>query len=510
MISDSGEDSIWIRQVADVNPKQIMPPDKGGYGGLVFSPDSSFVYYRQEAVLYKTPVLGGSARKVLQDVNSAVTFSPDGKRLAFIRNGEKKGEQRLILANADGSGDEQMLAVRHSPEFFALPMFATGPAWSPDGKVIACPAVDNGGFGQAYAVEVRVADGSQKPITTKRWNAVVQVAWLADGSGLLMNAKDNGSDATRQIWHVSYPMGVPQRIYNDDNEYDRMSFAASPGLLVGIQREVDSKIWVIDVKDGPNSARPVTVGTGRQDAFWGIDTSPDGKIVFDSRAGGNRDLWIMDADGTSQRQITFDGLMEAFVKVSPDGRQILFHLGGKGLWTMDFDGGNRRQLTDDGMFPTYSADGTWVYYTSPREKSSLWKVPSAGGDPTRVLDGPAVHPAVSPDGKLLAYNDSTPRTEPTIKVMPIDGGEPLHTLSTGGPSSAKWTPDGKALSRRVTNDKVEQIVNQPLDGGPPQVVFTSKSQSESIRDFAWSCDGKRLYVVSGPERKSVVLFTLER
>ncbi len=88
-----------------------------------------------------------------------------------------------------------------------------------------------------------------------------------------------------------------------------------------------------------------------------MDTTPDGKVVCDSRAGGERDLWIMDADGSNQRQLTNDPLMEAFARVSPDGRQILFHLGGKGLWKMDMDGTNRKQLTDGGMFPTFSPDG---------------------------------------------------------------------------------------------------------------------------------------------------------
>lgn len=510
VITDGGEESIWIRQVADVNPKQIMPPDRSGYGGLVFSPDNNFVYYRQSSVLYKAPVLGGSPRKVLEDVHSTVTFSPDGRLLAFLRGGQGSGEQRLILANADGSGDEQTLAARQSPSFFALPMFGTGPAWSPDGKLIVCPAVDNGGFGEAYPLEVRVADGAQRPMTTKRWNAVVQVAWLADGSGLLMNAKDNGIDATRQIWHVAYPKGEPQRIYNDDKEYDRMSFAANPGLLVSIQREVDSSIWAIDVKDGPNSAIQVTRGSGRQDGYWGMDTTPDGKIVFDSRTGGPRDLWVMNSDGSDQKQITFDQVFEAFAKVSVDGQKILFHLGGKGLWMMDSDGGNRRQLTDGGMFPTYSADGSWVYYTLPREKWSLWKVPSAGGDPIRFLDKPAVHPSVSPDGKLLAYTDVTPGTEPTIRIIPIDGGEPLYVFRIPGQNAAKWTPDGKAITYRTEKDGITQIVSQPLDDGPTQILYTAKSTAESLRGFAWSRDGKRLYFTAGPVNKNVVLFTLEK
>ncbi len=245
VIDDNGQTSLWVRQVAAVNPLQIAPPSGKGYGRMVFSPDSSFIYYVQSDVLYQMPVLGGTARKILEGVNSAVTFSPDGKRFAFVRGGE--GEQKLILANADDSGEEQTLAIRNHPDFFILPVLGnTGLAWSPDGKIIASPGGDGGGFGQAYPVAVSVADGTQKPMTEKRWNAILRMAWLADGSGLLMNAKDNGLDATRQIWHVSYPNGVPQRIYNDDNEYDTLSLSANSDKLVSVRRESHSNIWVIE------------------------------------------------------------------------------------------------------------------------------------------------------------------------------------------------------------------------------------------------------------------------
>lgn len=510
-MDNHGQESLWVRQVAAVNPTQVAPPGKEGYDRLVFSPDSSFIYYQQANTLYRVPVLGGGARKVLENVNSAVTFSPDGARLAFVRRGQD--EQKLILVNADGTGDEQLLAVRNLPEFFILPVLENaGLAWSPDGTTIVCPGGDGGGFGQAYPVAVSAADGSQKPVTEKRWNAIVRMSWLADGSGLLMNAKDNGLDATRQIWHVSYPNGEPQRIYTDDNEYDTLSLSADSYSLVSVRREIDSNIWVVESPDEPVEAEQITFGT-RQDGYWGMDTTPDGRIVFDSRAGGVRDLWIMDADGGNQKQLTNDPLMEAFAKVSPNGRQIVFHLGGKGLWTMDIDGGNRRQLTDAGMFPTYSHDGKWILYTKPNDRWSMWRITSDGGVPERLTEHPVFHPSVSPDGEWIVYLTRSSKQEPILRIIPFDGGEPykeFSVLNNRASSHAEWTPDGKYITYTSNDNGIAKIVNQPYDGGEPKIVVSLKTDRESIREFAWSRDGKRLFFASGPLNSNVVLFTLGR
>ena len=510
VITEAGQESLWVRQVTAVNPRQIAAPDKAGYGMLTFSPDSSFVYYVQADVLYQAPVLGGAARKVLEGVNSSITFSPDGKRFAFVRVKKEEYEQRLMLANADGSGEEQTLTTRKFPEFLMF-IFDTGPAWSPDGKTIACPGGEGGGFGQMYPIEVSVADGTQKPMTTKRWGAVLQMAWLADGSGLLLNGKDTEIDATRQIWYVSYPGGVPQRIFNDFNEYDTLSLSANSGTLVTVQREEDSHIWVIGSQDEPSRATQITFGTGRQDGYWGMVTTPAGKIVYNSMAGGARALWIMDADGSNQKQLTFNRGGIAPI-ISPDGRQIVFG----GQEKIDVDGGNLSQVADGGLkqvadkafLPCYSPDGQWIVYVSPRDKWTLWKIPSGGGEPVRLNDHPSIEPAISPDGKLIAYVDSTPGAPRKLKVIPFDGGKPLKVFDAAWLGHPAWTFDGKAITYLIDHEGNSQILSQPLDGSSPKVLVDFKSNV--IRGFAWSRDGKQLFFVGGTVKKNVVLMKLER
>jgi len=113
--------SLWIRQVATTSNVQVVPPSGDNYYfGLTFSPDGNFVYYISRiaggfTVLYQMPVLGGGSRKVIEHLNSPISFSPDGKQFAFIRN--RPEESALMVANADGGG-EQTIATRKSPASF--------------------------------------------------------------------------------------------------------------------------------------------------------------------------------------------------------------------------------------------------------------------------------------------------------------------------------------------------------------------------------------------------------
>src|SRR5258706_11062968 len=89
IVTDGGKQGLWMRQTATSSNVQVVPPDEGGFIGMTFSPDGVYMYFVKGdkgatiRSLYQVPVLGGSPKKVIEDVDSAITFSPDGKRFAF-------------------------------------------------------------------------------------------------------------------------------------------------------------------------------------------------------------------------------------------------------------------------------------------------------------------------------------------------------------------------------------------------------------------------------------------
>ena len=510
-LSDTG---LWIRQVATNSDVQIAPPaqDFSFHQGLTFSPDGHHLYYVGKVrtdpapVLYKMPALGGTIRKLIVGVHSQITLSPDGKRLAFIRNAPS--ESALILVNADGTG-ERKLATRRDPSSF------WSAAWSPDGKRIACATdladAEGGYFG---VVEVGVDDGAEKLINTQRWDGVESLAWLRDGSGLVMVAIDQ-KDSAAQLWQLAYPQGGVRRITADLNDYSGLSLTADSSALVTTRYDQSINLWAVTSRD-PDRAQQLTSGFDRQDGANGISWTPEGKIVFSSEASGKQEIWLMEPDGRNQKQLTVDAKQGNRLSVSPDGRYIVFvssRTGSPNIWRVDIDGSSPKQLTSTGsaLAPYCSSDSQWVFYHTLNDgKRVAWKVPIDGGDPVQLTNLPVdIIPmgAISPDGKLVAHFDGDQAQGKKVAITPVEGGHPIKVfdLAISNKGYIQWTPDGRALSYIRTRGSSSNIWLQSLDGGPPKQLTNFKTGH--ILSYAWSHDGQYLAVARASSTSDVVLIS---
>jgi serine/threonine protein kinase/Tol biopolymer transport system component len=503
VVDENGQQSLWMRQVSPFSNVQIAPPGDFPYSNLTFSPDGNYIYYvgmepedNDAGVLYQRPLLGGAVRKLVVDIDSPITFSPDNKQLAFVRFAPEKGESALMLVRADGTA-ERRLAIRTYPDSFSRDN--PGPAWSPDGKVIVSNAGSTDATGPYMnLVEVRVADGTIKPITSKRWESVGKAEWLRDGSGLVFTAREQTSSPS-QLWHISYPSGEAHRITNDLNDYIGVSLSADSTALVTVQSERHTNIWVAPHEE-PSRASQITFSNF--DGQEGIAWTPDDKIVYASSAGGNLDLWITNADGSNQKQLTVDAGNNTHPAVSSDGRNIVFASDRKGnsnIWRMDRDGRNQTQLTHGNgeYFPECSPDGEWVLYNSLGDMT-LWKVPMGGGDTEQLTTRCLGMPAISPDGKWISGDDFR-----KTAIYPFAGGQPNKVLNIWT-FHGKWTPSGRALEY-IDLSGYSNIYVQPLDGGPPRRLTNFKSGR--IFWFARSRDGKQLALSRGTVTNDVVLIS---
>ena len=515
VLLDAGKQSLLIRQVTDSNNVEIVPPSDLLYRGLTFSRDGTSVYYvaqdRSDPIqsLFQVPVLGGTSKKILRDIDSPVAISPNGKQLAFIRRLRGKGEDQLMLANADGS-NLRVLSSRKGADFYNL----TGMDWSPDGKLIACPAGSNAGVRHMFVAEINVSTGQEKPLSPFEWANVGRVSWVRDGKGLVIGAMEQGSSLT-QILFIPYPSGPPQRITNDLNDYRDMLLTDDSRSLVTVQTEAHVNIWLTALHD-PLHSKQITEGIGQRSGERGLTWMPNGNLVYISRASGSSDVWIMNQEGKAQQQLTTaDTRAEIYPEVSPDGRYIVFvstRSGNSHIYRLELSTGEQIQLTHgiSEEFPAISADGKWVIYNSTASsRFTLWKVSMDGGEPVQLNDDLTQWPTVSPDGQHIAcWYRSDMNAQWKVALLSINGGDPERLVELPGADVSfpvRWTPDGKGLSFVATRNGVSNVFMQPLEGG--EVKQLTQFTDEQIFWFDWSRDGKQLACSRGRITNDVVLIS---
>ena len=507
--TESGKDSLWVRQISSGSMVRIVPEVEGKIGGTTFSRDGESVYYSQFVkddslgTLYQVPVLGTTSRRVMAGVTSPITFSPDGKQFAFVR--ATPSESVLMAANADGSG-EQKIASRSLPNYFA---FGGGPSWSPDGKRIACGAGSFSGSQSATIVALPATGGSEQPLTSQTWVSVSRVLWMSDGSGLIVAAIPQLVSAGTQLWYVGYPDGTVRRITNDLNAYGTSSLGltADSKTLVTIQADKSAQMWVITPGADVSRAKQVTSGKHDGDTLaW----SADGRILYTSPSGEQSDIWSTAPDGTGKKQLTVDTYTERLGCVSPDGNRIVFSSNRSGnfnLWRIDSGAIDQKQLTEGSDVDSQascSPDGQWVLFRSFRQgKSTFWKIPLLGGNAEQVSDTSATWAAVSPDGKLVAlYQASDHR----IVVIPFAGGSPVATLEVSLNSrdvGLGWMSDSKAVTYAASQADADNIWSIPVDGGAPKQL--TNFTSGLIFAFQMSPDGKQIALSRGTQIDDVIL-----
>jgi eukaryotic-like serine/threonine-protein kinase len=499
---DGAQRSLWLRQVGTTSDIQISSQTDAGW--LVFSPDGDYLYYRNFfGDIARMRVLGGTSSLVIKRVGSSITFSPNGKRFAFLRGDyPNEGESSLLIANADGTGEET-LASRRQPDSFERAV-----AWSPDGNKIAC-ALTHTDAQATYTsvVQVDVESRREEPITTHRWWEINDLAWLSDGRSLLLIATDEGSLFLQKIWQLNYANGQARRITNDFNIYEGLSLTADSSTIVTTQVSQSAHIWLTSAV-GVIPAKQITT---RGSNYLGLSWSPAGELLYASDRSGSWDIWSRSPDAGNEKQLTVNKNGNLLPSVSPDGRYVFFtsiRSESVNIWRMDIDGGNPKQITHGNLdhSASCSPDGKWLVYVHDTfGKSTLWKVSTDGGTPVKLTDSEAANPVLSPDGKLIACSYGNGK----VAIIPFEGGPPLNVFEIPTPfvvePGFQWTSDGRALTFVDTRGGVSNIWSQPIAGGPRKQI--TNFQSEDIFSFAWTRDGKQLALARGVETGDVVLIT---
>jgi eukaryotic-like serine/threonine-protein kinase len=516
LVRDDGLASLWLRNVPTNSMTQVQPPADVYYNGLRFSPDGNYFYFVRSdpgndelKYLYRAPLLGGTPERLAADVDSNVTFSPDGRKLAFMRyDNPDPGKYRLIIRSLERNDETTLASGPMDTSLF-------GPAWSPDGKTILCQ-IFQPGKALSGLVAIDAASGKQGMFFASNTGIASSLVWLPDGKGLLALWQDLSLNFSRsQIVSISYPGANFRSVTHDTNNYTDLSLAADGQTLATVLSEGRWNLFVAPAADGQDSQI-------RQVASVGLNTNftwtPNGLLLTDQEARLNL---INPDSGTKTTISTEKDTPTGNPSACQNGRYIVFSLGLSGgsntlnVWRMDANGGNLKQLTQ-GKFdvsPLCSRDGQWVFYRDSSGGDKLMKVHLEGGVPQQVS---ALSIAglfdISADGKVAAFStlDHLGEHKEMLALVAADSGQTLKLLDFAPHNwpAVRFAADSKAVVYPVRSAGVDNLWLQPRDGSSPKQITTFKS--EHISDFNYSFDGSKLALVRGHNDSDVVLMRDQR
>jgi eukaryotic-like serine/threonine-protein kinase len=512
--SDNGLATLWLRNVPTNSMTQVQPPADVWYNGLRFSPDGNYFYSVHSEpgnsalkYLYRTPLLGGTPERLTADVDSNVTFSPDGRKLAFMRYDNPEPNKYQLIVRSVDTGVETVLASGPNSQ----PLYS--PAWSPDGKTIMCTVFQPAGDTFSGLMEVDASTGRQHLFLGSSDSFAV-IAWMPDGHGLVALESSFSSNYSRQqIAFVSYPGGKLNQVTRDTNNYSQLSVASNGQLLGTVLTEGHWNLSVISASSGGGDVRQVGPATASTNFTW----MRDGRLIDDK---DSTLYWVNPDSGTKGIFATEPDSVNGDPSECSAGRYLVFDhgfRGGKGtynVWRADATGGNLKQLSNGKVDhgPVCSPDGQWVYYLNG-ELGNLMRVPIDGGTPQKVTDLPNLGTFdISPDGSVVVFItiNHAEGHEANLTIVATDTGKVSKRMKFehGEGYLLRFSPDGKAVVYGVTKNGVDNLWKQPLDGSPGTQI--TSFTSERIYDFHWSPDGSRLALVRGHNDSDVVLMRNER
>ena len=507
--SENGLESLWLRHIATGSNAQVVSPAATRYQALTFSPDGSYLYFlrRDEeehiiGILYAAPVLGGTPHVVARDVDSPITFSPDGQHFAFLREKHDSPYWDLVVMKSDGSDERQIFKDQN------LLSDSFTPAWSPDGKTIVIPVVQPTKDALGGMKQVDVATGKLTDFAMAASRIYYEPVWMPNGRGLVVPSMDLSSGSTQsQLGYMSYPDGAYRPITHDTNDYRNPSMATDGKTLVAGQTKLTFDLGVAS-SASPSELKSVPLSSHENLWRWswganGMLVVPQaGQIKFVAPDGQETTLLNDTQHISDQTSACGDGQHIVFRRVNRTGSAAV------NLWRMDANGSNVMQLTfgQNDREPQCSHDGKWVYYTNQSENQTVQREPIEGGKPQTVVNEPVGQFDLSPDGNWIASLEVRGENHKlSIRLDPTAGGK--STLVDADPrmsSPPSFSPDGKSIVYVVREKGVDNLWIQTLDGKNRRAL--TAFPKDFIFRYGYSPDGQQIAIEHGSIDADAFLF----
>ena len=411
------------------------------------------------------------------------SWSPDGRKIAFLRRGPDGGRSEVRTIGPLGGPERKVADIQPRLAFYR----PTSLAWCPDSTCVV--ATDTSGDDKPDGLFVISLDTGEKrpltspPVTNPPRRALdADPAISPDGRSLIF--RRDATPFSGEFYRLGLkehvmPDGEPVRLTStlsagkpswmpDSREFlfaargglwrldafrggipTRLPFVGQDGQapvvsrtsdgrrrLVYVRSFADGNIWRVDTAaaGAPASSPPVpAIGSTRFDGIPNL--SPDGqRVAFLSNRSGESEIWVSAPDGSNAVQVTSMAVLPGFPRWSPDGQSIVFHGDPRArpdVLVVPARGGKPTNLTAhllNAGFPSFSRDGQWIYFKIVQsQEGRIWKIPAAGGNAVQVTGNAGTVAIESHDGRDLYYVSAADRPG-SLWRLPLAGGDPIKLL----------------------------------------------------------------------------------
>jgi TolB protein len=292
--------------------------------------------------------------------------------------------------------------------------------------------------------------------------------------------------------------------------------AASPGAKPRAESPAAPSVSASAEKPKPPIEKFQEIPPAERDKLAGL-------ISFISERDGQREVYIVQANGTKEKRFTDNKYADYNGPFSPDGKALLVTRvegedGPHKLYFWPLDGTEPRRLGPDTMrlrFPNFTPDGKFIVFESSGSKElpshfcDIYRIDSGGKKFERMTknDEGNFEPSISPRGDVIVHISSRDRVA-ELYAMKVDGQSPLRLTNTPRDEwGARFSPDGTRIAFISDREGAERIWIKDFPDGPEHRLTQRSPASRIVEDkITWAPSGKKIaYVLTIPETPSVVV-----
>jgi serine/threonine-protein kinase len=492
------------RRIDDLDVKTV--PGTDGAGWPLVSPDNRWLAFRAAGMIQKMPIDGGPVTVITpsaEDAGSGFDWAPNGTVVV----GAARSDKALATVPATGGALTPLTKIDSA----AGEVSQGWPRILPDGNTVVYVSLPKEGFtgarlavttlssGESRILDVAgtsplgvfenhliyvTADGvlSAVPFDVRARATTGAPIPLFDGVGMnrvvgaaRIALSDSGtlvyiSGASTAQFAAVDMNGVTQPLIDEPGYFRAPSWSPDGRTIAVTVTGREDRIWLYDVVT--KVFRPLTL----QDSRGPVWTRDSKKVVFiSSPRPGRATIWSQAADGSSPAEQLFESPDQNIIEVvaAPDGHTLIYRVASTArLYSVDVTGDRTPKLIGDGR-------------------------------------SAAVHPALSPDGKWLAYaTNEGGASQVVVRAFPGPGG--VTQVSVDGGTEPVWAPDGRQLFYRRGRQVIAATVTtgDRFTVGATKTLFEGAFQSAGIgarTELGISGDGKRFVMLRRADEESRII-----